>query len=138
MRTVIVDLDGTLCNCGWRENLIPDWDDFHAQCHKDPPFQDVIDLVNSLQDVEVIIMTARPERYRAKTVGWLEKHGVQYDQLFMRGDLDYGTTMEVKGKMLADLGAGTDVWFVLEDRDRVVAWWRSLGITCFQTKQGTY
>jgi hypothetical protein len=33
---------------------------------------------------------------------------------------------------------GEGIAFVVEDRDKVVAMWRELGLTCFQCQPGTY
>ena len=57
----------------------------------------------------------------------------------MRKDGDYRHDTEVKPELLAKKGINpTDVWFILEDRDSMVAKWRELGYRCLQVADGKF
>lgn len=136
MRVALVDLDGTLSNASHRLDLLPNWDAFHQASIDDAPVWDVINLVNCLSDCEVVVITERPEKARPITEEWLARYKVRYDRLLMRSDNDFRTSIEVKDGFLSEIGAGNRVWFVLEDRDKIAALYRSKGLTVLQTKEG--
>ena len=149
-KVIVVDLDGTLYNSTQRSHHIQakDWEGFHAASINDPPNQDVIDLIkliswNGSQRLIFMGVTGRNERYREITMKWLLKHHVPLDELHMRPDDNYESDIEIKTKLLSDalqahdMGI-EDVWFALEDRDRVVDHFRSIGIPTYQVRQGTY
>jgi FMN phosphatase YigB (HAD superfamily) len=160
---IIVDLDGTLCNSAHRDHLAvaKEWDQFHSLLTEDEPHKDVMKLVNVLNlglwphmDLEVVALTGRNEKYRKLTEQWLLKHNIATDHLLMRPDHDWRSDHELKPKMLVDFITGLDpdqvwsqehidaaraqVWFILEDRDKVVEAWRNLGFRCWQTQPGGY
>ena len=164
-RFVVVDLDGTLCDSSHREHLAiaKQWDDFHSLLSEDRPHQDVADLLEVLNsgilttDLEVILLTGRNERYRGQTEAWLLKHRIKNDHLLMRPDWDFTSDHVLKPQMLfqfvlhgQELPTGDQenfealqdvknkVWFILEDRDKVVEAWRNLGFRCWQTQPGGY
>jgi hypothetical protein len=148
-RIVVVDIDGTLSDSSAREHHIlnGDFDAFHELCHQDPPNRAVVDLLDMLEDngVRLIALTGRPEKYRGKTEAWMIKHMVPVDQVVMRGNNDYGSDIDIKPANLREaIAEYTDapleeaIWFVLEDRDKVVERWRELGLNCWQVKHGGY
>jgi hypothetical protein len=144
---VVVDLDGTLCNSGHRDHLAQagQWDEFHALLMDDEPWQDVQLLVKTLSFTNMVVigLTGRNERYRNATMGWLACHDIRPDRLLMRPDDSYLSDHELKPALLADylLSSGLsqqDVWFILEDRDKVVEAWRNAGYNCWQVRPGGY
>lgn len=149
MKTVIVDLDGTLALNKHRSHFIdkssgrkPDWVAYFEACDKDLPNHSVIEVVNALrtQGNRVHIFSARGDIVRAKTVEWLSEHGVQYDDLTMR-EMDTYTADEIlKRFWLLDLYPNykNDILCVFDDRDKVVNMWRELGLTCFQVAEGNF
>lgn len=161
-RFIVVDMDGTLADSAHREHLAvaKQWDDFHAGIPDDKPHWDVhtlLEVINSgilTADVEVILLTGRNERYRKVTEAWLLKHRVKSDHLLMRPNDDWRSDHVLKPKLLVDFITGCDqdqvwtegqleaakaaVWFILEDRDKVVEAWRNLGFRCWQTQPGGY
>lgn len=137
MRTVICDIDGTLANCVHRVPLLPDYDAFHSKSILDEPYQDVVDLVNSLVYCHVALITGRPEKWRALTMQWLHRNEVVYDELLMRPELNFDRDRDVK-QMLYEKAQFEDVWFVIDDREPVVAMWREIGLTCLQPREGDY
>ncbi|HDM8185508.1 TPA: hypothetical protein P0E26_002205 [Vibrio harveyi] len=149
MKTVIVDLDGTLALNKHRSHFIdkfsgrkPDWVAYFEACDKDLPNHPVIEAVNALkaQGNRVHIFSARGDIVRDKTVKWLSLHGVQYDDLTMR-EMDTYTADEIlKRFWLLDLYPNykNDILCVFDDRDKVVKMWRELGLICFQVAEGNF
>lgn len=143
------------------------WDEFHSLLGEDRPHQDVADLLEVLNtgiltaDLEVILLTGRNERYRGQTEAWLLKNRIKSDHLLMRPDYNFISDHLLKPSMLYAFLAGTSidewaepvdddqakieyerakqqVWFILEDRDKVVEAWRNMGLRCWQTQPGGY
>lgn len=158
---IVVDLDGTLCNSAHRDHLAVagQWDEFHGLLSDDEPHTDVKDLVAALglglwphMDLEIIALTGRNEKYRMMTEAWLLKHSVAVDYLLMRPDFDWRPDVKLKPELLHEFIsnntegpvdsihelAKSQVWFILEDRDKVVEEWRNLGFRCWQTQPGGY
>ena len=146
MRVVVVDLDGTLCDHNWRKEHIAtkNWEAYHQGIDRDLPHEDACDLVRMLSvTCTVAILTGRPERYRADTVRWLERHVVPFNKLFMRPDHDQAHDCVLKPGMLKawlnDWHLSThDVWFAIDDRTSVVQAYRSMGVNCWQVREGDY
>jgi len=159
---VIVDLDGTLCNSAHRDHLAvaKEWDEFHSLLHADIPHHDVALLLSYLNkqlwpfmDLEVVALTGRNEKYRLMTEQWMLANDVSVDHLLMRPDHDWRSDHELKPQLLFEFVgnqsadapvesvhelAKSQVWFILEDRDKVVEAWRNLGFRCWQTQPGGY
>lgn len=88
--------------------------------------------------IEIIYLTGRPDNYRAQTEAWLSAHG-QLSPLFMRKAGDHRTDDVVKKEIYErEIAPFYAIAFALEDRSRVVALWRSLGIPCFQVADGEF
>ena len=143
MLTIIVDIDGTICDASHRMHLIEgehkDWDAWYAGCSDDAPIEPVLQIVHILSHASRIdLVTGRNESSRAVTEAWLSKHAVRYDRLLMRGEHDRRPDDVVKAEIYRQHFEPGSVWFVLEDRDRVVRMWRGLGLTCLQVKDGNY
>jgi hypothetical protein len=89
----------------------------------------------------VWIVSGRNEQARDDTLQWLKHYGLEPDWLkFMRAHKDHRPDDEVKREWLHSL-ATTDrarIVAVFDDRDRVVAMWRSEGLTCFQVAPGAF
>ena len=149
MKTIIVDLDGTLALNKHRSyfvdkasNCKPDWVAYFEACDKDLPNKPVIQTVNALkkQGYRVHIFSARGDIVKTKTLDWLALHGVNYDDLTMR-EMDTYTSDEVlKRFWLLDLYPNykEDIFCVFDDRDKVVKMWRELGLQCFQVAEGDF
>lgn len=144
---VICDLDGTLCDTRHRDHYARSrqWDHFHECLDLDLSHPAVLILVTLLLDrgMPIVYLTGRPERYRQRTVQWLSNYHVwrTSTHLLMRPDDDHRSDVVSKFDLyhaFADAHEGWRPLFVLEDRDRVVAMWRGLGLTCFQVREGAY
>lgn len=143
---IICDIDGTIADVRHRLHYIqnpdgtkkakPDWAAFHAACVDDPPFEDVIEIVNNLTysvpSYRLFILSGRNEVVRTETEKWLEDH-VGYTSLTMRRANDRRPDTEVKLDMVLDLGlTPDDVLCIFDDRQCVVDMWRANGYRCLQ------
>lgn len=148
-KIVIVDIDGTISKVGDRLRFLSqkpkDWDSFYNDCFEDEPISDMINLVNILlPKYYVVFCTGRRESVREMTVNWLKsnldiKKVVYPLQLFMRSDGDFRHDTEVKPELLKKSSIQfSDIAFVLEDRNSMVAKWRELGLTCLQVAEGDF
>lgn len=146
---IICDIDGTVTNIDHRAEYAQtgQWDQFHELCHLDPPYQDVIDIINAFAIVggyNVVGLTCRTQATRIKTTEWLDRHGVMFQDVWMpRGEHDYRSDADVKiGAMEAFFGSKEEVLrnvlFVLEDREKIVQALRDYGLTVLQPRLGTY
>ena len=70
---------------------------------------------------------------------WLRANKVPYDYLYMReagnNEKDYVIKKRIFDEHIRDR---FNVLFVLDDRDRIVEMWRSLGLTCLQVAEGNF
>lgn len=145
---IICDIDGTIADCSHRLHLIlgrkQNWEEFFVQAEHDEPIPVAIGVVNALHAAghRIIFCTARNERIRYITTQWLYKHVGKWTldaMLWMRDNTDQRHDDVVKMDHLSEMYlSGYNPVLALEDRDRVVAMWRSKGIQCFQVKEGNY
>jgi hypothetical protein len=150
---LVLDIDGTLSDCTHRQHLAlgGDWDEFHEHMQEDPPQTMVLDVVRAMSlhhagDLHVICLTGRPEQYRSETLAWLEGvadlcEGDDFVELIMRPKGDTSRDVDLKPRLLSESEwafYGPDKTLIFEDREAVVAMWRDLGYTCFQTAQGAF
>lgn len=160
MPWIITDLDGTLTDCQHRLHLLPDlgnrehtpetaghnaWDAFNRCASQDPVNEAVKHVLWMARNTgnKIAIMTARQIKYCDITMAWLRNHDIPYDTIWMRPNDDRGCSTDLKRNMFkmfceAQEVTAKDVSFVLEDRDKMVRFWRSLGLACFQVDEGRY
>lgn len=141
---LLVDVDGTIAHGARRIKFIKDpenrnWDEFFEQAANDKPRTRLIRLIDVLRKsgmYTVVFFCGRPERYRALTLEWLSKNGLEdvpSDRLIMRFESDCASDMFWKKRMVRLLqSAGAKRMVALEDRDNVVAMLRARGVFCLQ------
>ena len=136
---IFADLDGTLIDSRAGQHLIDkkDFDEFSNRTDEYPAFEDDCNLIrvacaSSGQKKILVIFTAREEKWRDKTVAWLDQHNIPYDHLMMRKTGDARTDVAVKEENFIMNFGNKNVWFVLEDRDDCVSMWRQYKLTCLQ------
>jgi hypothetical protein len=142
----LFDLDGTLANNAHRQPLVAtgrkDWDAFFEAQVDDTPNAPVVALYKVLSasdQLEIIIVTARPERYRDLTENWLKLHEIPFSRIVMRTNGDRRRDDVIKREMLADLRReGLNPILAVDDRTSVVQMWRSEGVTCLQCADHDY
>jgi phosphoglycolate phosphatase-like HAD superfamily hydrolase len=141
---ILVDVDHTLANSFYRDGLMAapmgagvSWDEYHAASAKDEPIQDIVMMINSLAmaGYTIVVLTARPGKWRQLTMDWLLRIGVHVDELLMRPDDDYHPAPAMKTALALER-FGNDlkekVAFILDDREDVIAAFKALGITALQ------
>lgn len=143
MKTVIVDLDGTLCDNKHREHMIAqkDWDGYFLACSGDLPKLDVINVVSALYagGNRIHIFSGRGAIAFSQTREWLNRHGVIYHELTMRDIGDYTADEKLKKSWCERFGyTPQNVLCILDDRNKVVDMWRAEGFTCLQVAPGDF
>lgn len=141
-RAIIVDIDGTVADMD-KDNPLArgpyEWD----RVGEDMPHKDVISLVRILKDAAgyaVIFVSGRDETSRQVTEDWIDIF-VQVDHhgLYMRPSGDRRPDTVVKEEIyLEEIEPRYDVKFVFDDRDKVVAMWRSHGLRVLQVAHGDF
>lgn len=144
---IVVDIDGTIAKVGDRLKYLQqekkDWDAFYEHCDEDEPIDEMCQLVADLFVLgrDIVFCTGRRESVREKTRNWLTQNVISTfnDELLMRKDGDWRHDTEVKPELLQKAGiTPDDVYFILEDRDSMVAKWRELGYRCLQVADGKF
>jgi FMN phosphatase YigB (HAD superfamily) len=145
---IVIDMDGTLCNSVHREHLAKagQWEEFHSLLSDDHPNPDVARLLCALgKDCYIILLTGRNEKWRGQTISWLHRFSLHQfvDVLIMRPDTNFEKDTDLKPRMLEDhltvMNADKgQVWFILDDRDKVGEAWRNAGYNCWQPRSGGY
>jgi hypothetical protein len=149
MKTVLVDLDGTLSDNSHRAHLInkkitnpPKWDDFYLASGNDSPNNSVIEVVRGLKKLGygIHIFSGRGKIAFDITINWLIKYKVPYDQITMREIGDYTEDYVLKRKWLEFYYPNyrNQILCVFDDRNSVVDMWRAVGIVCFQVNYGDF
>ena len=144
---IVVDIDGTIAKVGDRLKYLQqekkDWDAFYEHCDEDEPIDKMCQLVADLFVLghDIVFCTGRRESVREKTINWLTQNVISTydDELLMRKNGDWRHDTEVKPELLQKAGITLDdVYFILEDRDSMVAKWRELGYRCLQVADGKF
>lgn len=136
MKYVIFDLDGCLADDRRRKPLVDlgatdGWEAYHAECHKDPLINShLLDLTASCLP---IILTSRPEKFRAQTVDWLREIAkIDPFAVLMRPNECLMGSAELKEdflKYLIKIGISPrDIHCAFDDREDVLAAYMRYGI----------
>lgn len=138
-QTVIVDLDGTVCqkgDRGWYE---------YSKVLSDAPIERIVRIVRMLhgQGINLVFCTGREDSCERQSIDWIKRHIFMSDaapvELYMRATGDRRPDFVVKKEIYKDvIEPKHNVWFVLDDRNSVVDMWRELGLTCLQVAKGDY
>lgn len=131
------------CRCTGR--LKPDWPAFYRACVDDEPNLPVIAALHAyrLSGYHIVIVSGRSDEVRAETEAWLFEHvfsgEISMCALIMRPAGDFTPDDELKRRWLHDGTIPRDrVLCAYDDRDKVVAMWRSNGVPCFQVAPGCF
>lgn len=145
---IVVDIDGTLAEFEpekvkpWVLGEEKQWQPFFEHMADALPNLAISRLVSLLntQQQNIVICSGRPDSYRQHTLEWLEQHCIPFDALYLRPDRqDHVADEVVKKQLLEQMKAdGYHPWLVIDDRQAVVDFWRSEGITCLQCAPGDF
>lgn len=148
---IICDLDGTLSLFNSRRSD-GSVDIRHADAHTRSPYDasrsdndtlndQVAAVIESMNAAgySIIFCSGREDCYKEQTERFLKKHlGVGYE-LHMRKTGDMRKDSIIKEEIYNDkIAPNYNVFLVLDDRDQVVQFWRSKGLTCFQVAPGNF
>ena len=140
---VIIDIDNTLCLSGKRLELAKkedgkiDWDILHNPelIEQDEPNFPMIDLAlryKIVENIEIIIITGRPESTRVVTELWLKKYHIKYDKLYMRTEKDHYIQADVFKRKIYKTHINDKVFCAFDDDQSIIDMWLSLGIPSFK------
>lgn len=147
-KCIIVDIDGTFMDISKRiaikKPFITKEEDLDFYDLDTPKIQttEVIHMFLE-KGYDVIFCSGRTEIGRKKTnnqlldnisYGWFSNN----INLLMRVNGDQRSDDIIKSEMLAKIQETHDVFLVLDDRDRVVNYWRSVGLVCWQVSPGNF
>lgn len=102
---------------------------------------EVVEVLRSLDrdGHNIIITSGRDSACRTITEEWLDANEIPYDYLLMRETGDSRSDVDIKRELYYSYVEDKYVVRgVFDDRDSVVALWRSLGLTCFQVNYGDF
>lgn len=133
----ILDLDGCIADDRWRRNRIDRlktnmferYKDYHLSSSED----NVANTELFLGVENLVIMTARPLQYYSTTTRWMDKHGVPWSAMFMRGHANTKSSVEVKRefcvRMFTELNlTAADIKVAYDDKPKVIEMYKELGI----------
>jgi predicted kinase len=131
---VIIDLDGTMALMNKRSPY-----EWHRVGEDDvnEPVRDVVELLR--RDNHIIFLSGRDAVCYCETVDWLNENFRYSYELYMRTEGDNRDDVIVKGELFDKfIRDQYVVTLVMDDRQKVVDYWRSLGLTCFQVAGGNF
>jgi hypothetical protein len=139
-RAWIVDIDGTLAIKGDRGPF--DWN----RVGEDAPNTPVVAVVRALLNDghRVLYVSGRMEQCREATIVWLQHyvprlHAGLSRELHMRPDDDYRPDEIFKREVYErEIKPRYEIAAVVDDRRKVVAMWRSLGLTVLDVADGNF
>lgn len=147
---IIADLDGTIALIDHRRHwldkerhteLISDerWRRFFAGSVDDLPNMPVIETLIALSNsgYEIHVFSGRSDEVREATLTWLRRYNVPFVSIRMRPAGDFTPDEELKRQWIAEYDL-SQILCVYDDRAKVVAMWRSLGLACFQVAPGDF
>ena len=148
--TVIFDLDGTLANIDVRRKLSTkpndklDWDVFFdpSNIKLDVPNEPVVKMAQLFAEngFNIVIFSGRTDKTEKRTRSWLSNNRVPFHKLVMRPHktMNFIPDEILKKDMLDKHADIDDVFLVVDDRNKVVDMWRSLGLNTFQVAPGDF
>ena len=128
----VFDVDGVVADVRHRLHHLSrrpkDWARFFAAAERDPVLPVGVDLALEYAQSHVLVwLTGRPEHLRRATSGWLRRHGLPAELLFMRPPGDRRPAREFKAEQLAVLAKESPIEVVVDDDPDVVTQLRKLG-----------
>ncbi len=135
---IICDLDGTLSLFKAKGHRGP-YD--ASRCAEDDCNEVVRDLLRLYDrgETHILYVSGREDTYRPQTEAFFAKHRCPPGFLWMRSAGDKRKDTVIKSELFdAHIRGQYNVLFVLDDRDSVVKFWRSIGLQCWQVAEGAF
>lgn len=135
---VIIDLDGTLCDCSHRVHHMKgkkkNWVAFEAGIGDDKLNLWCAALVDAMYKIgyHIIYLTGRGAEKRKVSETWLTFHSpVPEYTLLMRKEKDWRKDFIVKKEIYdQDVAPHYNILFAIDDRKHIADMWRAAGIPC--------
>jgi hypothetical protein len=136
----VVDLDGVVADVRHRLRHIQgrrkNWDAFFADAVHDDVHPEGLAAVEALAaEHDLVFLTGRPERCRADTEAWLERHGLGGHKVVMRPEGDRQPAASLKRKLLGRMAPPEGVVLVVDDDTAVCESLRAAG---YRVKQADW
>lgn len=134
-KAIICDIDGTLAHMNGRSpyDYSKVKDDF---C--DVFIKDIIQKYDKY-GFDILIVSGREDSCLDDTRDWLMKNDIPARKLFMRKTGDHREDSIIKKEIYEnEIKDNWSVFFVLDDRSRVIDMWRSLGFKALQVEFGDF
>lgn len=131
---IICDLDGTL-------SLLNGRNPYDASTCDQDLLNDAVYkvLIKFASSHHILLVSGRKEEFRPQTLSFLTRHDVPYDALWMRPTGDNRNDTIIKEEIYdREIRDKYNVVFIMDDRDRLIQMWRSLGLTVFQVADGQF
>lgn len=130
----IIDIDGTLSDSSQRKIFD------YKECVNDKIIFPVWSIADKYKDkIKIILLSGRDEVCRKETEIWLEKHAVNYQELYMRKMGDNRDDTVVKKELFNEhIRDKYMPIFVIDDRKKVVEMWIEMGLYVFDVSQDPY
>lgn len=130
---IICDIDGTLA-------LFGDANPYERDFTRDELNKPIARILDGWEGkTNIILVSGRKDTFKDQTMIWLVRKSVPYTKLFMRAGDDSRKDVVVKQEIYETyIKDQYNVLFVLDDRDQVVDFWRSIGLTCLQVAEGDF
>lgn len=148
---VFCDVDGTIADLTHRRKFVSveqevelsqgqtvekkkDWESFFAGIEQDEPIWPVINWINALYDSKqfwIFLVSGRNTNMQFGTHRWLDKYGVKFHRLFMRGSNDRRPDYEIKNGIVRFVPFKY-IAFAVDDRPQVIELvWRANKVHVF-------
>lgn len=128
---IICDLDGTLAINNHNRSFYD-----ASTCDKDDVNEVVLSILKS-QQLPIIFLTGREEKYVEPTLKFLDKTEVSRYKIFMRTNNDFRKDYIIKEELFDRfIRDRYNVKFVLDDRPSVIRMWRGLGLQVLDVGKG--
>lgn len=127
-KSLIVDIDGTLAHMNGRSPYD------YSKVNTDICDIFVRDIVQKYykDEFDILVVSGRKDNCREETQDWLFKQDIPVKKLFMRISGDKREDSIVKREIYEnEIKPYWSVFFVLEDRPRVIRMWQSIGLKVF-------
>lgn len=137
-----VDIDGTLADCTHRlqyaKGDTKDWKKFFDGIPHDTLRTEVAERVDMCRQAghPIILVSARPEDYRATTEQWLKDNGIEYETLIMRRSGDKRDDVDVKQDIYERYLKKYHIVTWFDDRPKVIRMLRNNGINVIDVGLG--
>jgi hypothetical protein len=144
--TIIFDIDGVLADNSHRTHFIKGetkhWDMYYDAMGADPVIQATADILADMTLTHhVVLCTGRPEKYRERTMQWLQGANLDelIDHMYMRPDGDFRPNPVIKEwQARCVMDRFGPIGMVFEDDERSVKEWLRYSPVVFHVKGKGY